>query len=103
MVKQTHHTPPVLLLFPDAGTEFSGFLFSALFGHLADHTLEPIFLGPLLLDDIPDGVTPALSTLSLLVLLYDLPYGVSENLLASFTNAQRPSSWLWLTHGDGVV
>ena len=88
MIRQTHHTPPVLLLFPDSGTEFSGFLFSAFLCHLADHALEPIFLGPLLLDNVPYGVTPTLSPLSPLVLLYDLPYGVSENLLASFTNTQ---------------
>ena len=103
MIRQTHHTPPVLLSFSDAGTEFSGFLGTALFGHLADHALEPIFLGPFLLDDVPDGIAPTLSSLSPLVLLYDFSYGVTENLLASFTNTQRPSSWLWLTHGDCVV
>ena len=88
MIEETDHTPPVLLLFPDSGTEFSGFLFSALFGYLSDHPFKAIFLGPLLLNYIPDGVTPALATLSLLVLLYNLTYGVSENLLASFTYAQ---------------
>ena len=64
MIKETDHTPPVLLLFPDSGTEFSGFLGTALFGHLADHAFEAVFLGPLLLDDIPYSVTPALSSLS---------------------------------------
>ena len=88
MVIKTDHAPPVLLLFPDSGTEFSGFLFSALFGYLSDHALEPIFLGPLLLNDVPYGVTPTLTSLSPLVFVYDFPYGVSENLLASFTNAQ---------------
>ena len=88
MVTQTHHTPPVFLTFPDSSTEFGGFLFSALFGHLVDHALEPIFLGPLLLDDVPDSIAPTLSACSTLVFVNNLPDSVTQNLLASFTNTQ---------------
>ena len=77
MVRQTHHASPVLLLFPDLGTEFSSFLGTALFGHLANHAFGTCLLGPLLLDDVPDGIAPALSTLSPLVLVDDVPYSVT--------------------------
>ena len=77
MVRQTHHTPPVLLSFSDSGTEFSGFLGTALFGHLAYHALQTVFLGLLLLDDIPYGITPVLSPFSPLVLLDDFSYSLT--------------------------
>ena len=74
-----------------------------LFCHLADHALETVFLGPLLLNDIPDGITPALSSFSPLVFLDNLSDGVTENLPAGFDDPQRSSSCLWLTtHGDGL-
>ena len=76
MITQTHHAPPVFLAFPDPGTDFSSFMGTALFGHLADHALQACLLGPLLLDDVPDGIAPALSTLSPLVLVDDVPYSV---------------------------
>ena len=72
MVRQTHHAPPVFLTFLDLGTEISGFLFSAFLDHLAYHALETVLLGPLLLDDVPDGIAPALLTLSTLVLVDDV-------------------------------
>ena len=77
MVTQTHHAPPVLLAFLDPGTEFSGFLFSAFLRHLAYHALETVLLCPLLLNDVPDGITPALSSFSTLVFVDDLTDGVT--------------------------
>ena len=77
MVTQTRHTSPVFLPFPDPGTEFSGLLFSEFLHHIADHALETCLLGPLLLDNVPDGITPSLSSLSTLVLVYDFPDSVT--------------------------
>ena len=77
MVTQTHHAPPAFLAFFDPGTEFSGFLFSAFLGHLEYHALEMVLLGPLLLDDVPDGIAPALSTLSTIVFVDDVTDGVT--------------------------
>ena len=77
MVTQTHHAPPVFLAFLDPGTEFSGFLFSMFLRHLAYHALEMVLLGPLLLNDVPDGITPALSLFSTLVFVDDLTDGVT--------------------------
>ena len=102
MITQTHHTPPVFLAFPDPGTEFSGFLDTSLLRHLADHTFETVLLGPLLLNDVPDGIAPTLSPLSTLVFVDDLTDGVTENLPAGFDDPQRSSSFRLTTHGDGL-
>ena len=88
MVTQTHHAPPVFLTFPDPGTVFGCFMGTALLSHLADHTFQACLVGPLLLDNVPDGITPALSPLSTLVFLNDFPDGVTENLSAGFNDAQ---------------
>ena len=77
MVTQTHHAPPVFLVFLDPGTEFSGFLFSAFLHHLGYHALETVLLGPLLLDDVPDAIVPTLSTLSTLVFVDDVTDGLT--------------------------
>ena len=68
-ITQAHHAPPVLLAFPDPGTEFSSFLGTSLLRHLAYHAFGVCLLGPLLLYDIPDGIAQALTTLSTLVLV----------------------------------
>ena len=88
MVTQTHHTPPVFLTFPDPGMEFGCFMGTALLSHLADHAFQACLLGPLLLDNVSDGITPVLSSFSTLVLVYDFPDGVTENLPAGFNDAQ---------------
>ena len=88
MITQTHHAPPVFLPFPDPGTEFGCFMGTALLRHLADHTFQTCLLGSLLLNDVPDGITPPLSSFSPLVLVYDFPDGVTENLPAGFNDAQ---------------
>ena len=77
IIRQTHHAPPLFLVFPDAGTEFSCFLGTSLLHHLSYHLLEPVLLGPLLLDDIPDGIAPALTTWSSLVFGHDVADGVT--------------------------
>ena len=77
MVRQRHHTPPVVLAFLDPGTEFGCFMGTALLRHLADHAFQACLLGPLLLDDVPDGIGPALSALSTLVLVNDFPDSVT--------------------------
>ena len=88
MVAQTHHAPPVFLPFPDPGKDFSGLLFSAFLLHLADYTFQACLLGSLLLDNVPDGSTPALSSFSPLVFVYDFPESVTENLPAGFDDTQ---------------
>ena len=102
MITQTHHAPLVFLAFLDPGTEFRGSLFSAFLHHLAYHALEMVLLGPLLLDDVPDGITPALSTLRTLLFVDDVTDGVTENLPAGFNDPQQSSSFR-LTHGGCVV
>ena len=88
MVTQTHHAPPAFLTFPDPGTKFGCFLFSAFLCHLADHAFQACLLGSLLLDNVPDGITPALSPLSTLIFVYDFPDSVTENLPAGFNDAR---------------
>ena len=77
MVTQTHQTPPVFLTFPNPGTEFGCFMGTAFLRHLSYHALETCLLGPLLLNDVPDGITPALSSFSTLVFVDDLTDGVT--------------------------
>ena len=88
MVTQTHHKPPVFLTFPDPGTEFGCCMGTVLLRHLADHAFQACLLGSLLLNDVPDGITPALSLFSPLVLVYDFPDSVTENLPAGFNDTQ---------------
>ena len=88
MVTKTHHTPPVFLTFPDPGTEFGRFMGTALLSHLADHALETCLPGPLLLDNVPDGIMPSLSSFSPLVLVYDFPDSVTENPPPGFNDTQ---------------
>ena len=57
--------------------EFSGFLDMSLLRHLGYHALEMVLLGPLLLDDVPDGIAPVLTTLSALVFVDDVTDGVT--------------------------
>ena len=64
-------------MFPDPGTEFSGFLGTSLLRHLAYHALETVLLGSLPLDVIPDGIATALTTLSTLVFVDDVTDGVT--------------------------
>ena len=88
MATQTHHTPPILLPFPDPGTEFSWFLGTSLLGYFADHTFEACLLGPPLLGYVPDGIAATLSPFSTLVFVDDLTDGITENLPAGFDDAQ---------------